>query len=825
MTIRGASRRDVRVTTTNGGRAVATGDAHEDSSAGAARGHGIQVFSAPSDAPRVRWKADLIAAAFVAVLGLLLIAVAGNGSTFDDLTLEFAGGLPGWLLWLSQAAYEVGVLYGIGLLIGVGIFAKGRLEVFRDMVLAALLAIGIVVGLTQLIDGRWPELAFFDLNQTRDTFPAFFVTTATAVQAAASPWLTAPMRKTGWGFVLAAVVASVVGTVTTVSDACGGLLVGLFAAAIIRYVFGTSAGLPSTTRVRDGLADLGVEMDTLAYFDEQPEGSNVLFGESTDGRLLFVNLLGRDSWSSRRWTRWWKKAWYQDHGAQYGSDRRQQIEHEALALLLAQRSGVSVPAFVAVGMTSFEDAVMVTEAFDHTLADVSVDGVDDTFVDACWEQLDKLHRADVSHGSIDAIHFWFDSAGEPELMGFANAAIHPTGAQKQQDVAAMLVMTTLGVGADRAISAARRAKGDAAIEAMLPLLQTAALNGRLRRRVLKQRLKIKDLRKQTATALGVEVPEATQLTRVTWKSVLMLGFVLFAVYTIIGGLADVGFDTVWQALLDARWGLVVLGLVLAAATNLTDATALAAVTPKRVPIGVTTVEQFAIGFVNIAVPSAAGRIAVNIRYFEKLGISAVTSTTTGAITGFLGFIAQAVLVVLTIVIGAGSIDLSQMQGGGDVMRLLTMAVVVFVGAVIIVALVPTWRRWAEDKLRTPMAQIGEAITTLKNPKSAALALGGSLATEVLYAAGFAMCVLAVGGSINLGQAIFINVTVSLFAGLMPIPGGVGVAEAGMTAGLTSIGVDPGVAVSAVLIYRLVSYYLPPLWGYVSLRWLTAHDYL
>jgi glycosyltransferase 2 family protein len=815
----------VRVTTTNGGGAVVTGGAHEESSAGAGNGRGVQVFSAPSDAPRVRWRTDLISAAFVAVLGLLLIAVAGNGSTFDDLTLEFAGGLPGWLLWLSQAAYGVGVLYGIGLLIGVGLFAKGRLDVFRDMVFAAVLAIGIVVGLTQLIDGRWPELAFFDLNQTRDTFPAFFVTTATAVQAAASPWLTAPMRKTGWGFVLAAVVASVVGTVTTVSDACGGLLVGLFAAAIIRYVFGTSAGLPSTARVRDGLADLGVEMDTLAYFDRQPEGSNVLFGASTDGRSLFVSLLGRDSWSSRRWTRWWKKAWYQDHGAQYGSDRRQQVEHESLALLLAQRSGVSVPTFVAVGMTSFDDAVMVTEAFDHTLADVPVDDIDDALVDAGWEQLDKLHRADISHGSIDAVHFWFNSAGEPELMGFANAVIHPTGAQKQQDVAAMLVMTTLGVGADRAIAAARRAKGDAAIAAMLPLLQTAALNGRLRRHVLKQRLKIKDLRKQTAAALGVEVPEATQLTRVTWKSVVMLGFILFAVYTIIGGLADVGFDTVWQALLDARWSLVVLGLVLAAATNLTDATALAAVTPKPVPIGVTTVEQFAIGFVNIAVPSAAGRVAVNIRYFEKLGISAVTSTTTGAITGFLGFIAQAVLVVVTIVIGAGSIDLSQMQGGGDVMRLLAMAVAVFVGAVIVVALVPTWRRWADDKLRTPMAQIGDAIRTLKNPKSAALALGGSLATEVLYAAGFAMCVLAVGGSINLGQAIFINVTVSLFAGLMPIPGGVGVAEAGMTAGLTSIGVDPGVAVSAVLIYRLVSYYLPPLWGYVSLRWLTTHDYL
>ena len=80
-------------------------------------------------------------------------------------------------------------------------------------------------------------------------------------------------------------------------------------------------------------------------------------------------------------------------------------------------------------------------------------------------------------------------------------------------------------------------------------------------------------------------------------------------------------------------------------------------------------------------------------------------------------------------------------------------------------------------------------------------------------------------SVSLGEAVFINVTVSLFAGLMPIPGGVGVAEAGMTAGLTAIGVDSDVAVAGVLVYRLVSYYLPPLWGYVSLRWLIKHDYL
>jgi uncharacterized protein (TIRG00374 family) len=446
-------------------------------------------------------------------------------------------------------------------------------------------------------------------------------------------------------------------------------------------------------------------------------------------------------------------------------------------------------------------------------------------LDAIWAQLVTLHAAAISHGSIDSVHIWFDSADAPSLMGFSDAVLHPTAAQRHDDVAALLVLTASIVGEERAIAAVRRALDDDELAEMLPMLQPAALNAKLRGRVRKQKLKLKDLREQTAAAIGTDVPDLEQLTRVTWKSVLMVAFIGYAAATIVGGLADVGFDTIVDALSDARWSLVLIGLVLAAATNWTDAIALRAVSPKPVPIGVTTIEQFAIGFVNIAVPSAAGRIATNTRFFQKFGISAITSTTTGAITGLVGFVAQAILVVLTILVGAGSIDLTQLQGGGEVLRLLAMAVIGFVAAFVIVAIIPKWRHWAYDKIRTPLSQIGDALRTLKNPRTALTALGSSIGTEILYGAAFAMCVLAVGGSLSLGEAIFINVTVSLFAGLMPVPGGVGVSEAGMTAGLTAIGVPSDIALASVLVYRLISFYLPPLWGYVSLRWLTKHDYL
>jgi uncharacterized protein (TIRG00374 family) len=469
--------------------------------------------------------------------------------------------------------------------------------------------------------------------------------------------------------------------------------------------------------------------------------------------------------------------------------------------------------------------MLVAQRLDHTLADMAADDVDDDLLDAIWVQLGKLHRAGLTQGALEARVIWIDSTGAPALSGFADATIQAGDDQKYEDVAALLVLTTLIVGADRAIAAARRAQGDDELTAMLPFMQTAALSGPLRREAKSQKLKVGDLRDQTATAMGTDVPEPVQLTRVTWKSVVMTGFVVFAAYTIIGGLADVGWSNIGDALADARWGLVLIALVLAQSTNWTDAVSTAAVSPKPIPIGLTTIEQFAIGFVNIAVPSAAGRVATNARYFEKFGISAVTSTATGAITGFMGFIAQALLVALTILAGKGSVDFSQMQGGGGAIRLLVMAIVIFIAVAIVVALVPPWRHGAEEKLREPLSQLGDAFSQVKDPKQAALSLGGALGTEVLYAAGFAMCVLAVGGSVSLGEAIFINVTVSLFAGLMPIPGGVGVAEAGMTAGLTAVGVDSDVAVSAVLIYRLISYYLPPVWGYFCLRWLTDHDYL
>jgi uncharacterized membrane protein YbhN (UPF0104 family) len=71
----------------------------------------------------------------------------------------------------------------------------------------------------------------------------------------------------------------------------------------------------------------------------------------------------------------------------------------------------------------------------------------------------------------------------------------------------------------------------------------------------------------------------------------------------------------------------------------------------------------------------------------------------------------------------------------------------------------------------------------------------------------------------------INTVVTLFAGLLPVPGGVGVSEAGLSLGLTRVGIPEEVAFAIALSYRFVVYYLPPLWGSLSYKWLSDRRYL
>ena len=103
--------------------------------------------------------------------------------------------------------------------------------------------------------------------------------------------------------------------------------------------------------------------------------------------------------------------------------------------------------------------------------------------------------------------------------------------------------------------------------------------------------------------------------------------------------------------------------------------------------------------------------------------------------------------------------------------------------------------------------------------------GGAVLTQLMYALILGACLEAYGAHVSFVQLLFVNTFVSLFGGLIPVPGGIGVFEAGLTAGLTAMGVDPTVATAAVLTDRLITAYIPPVFGYLSISWMTKHEYL
>jgi uncharacterized protein (TIRG00374 family) len=84
---------------------------------------------------------------------------------------------------------------------------------------------------------------------------------------------------------------------------------------------------------------------------------------------------------------------------------------------------------------------------------------------------------------------------------------------------------------------------------------------------------------------------------------------------------------------------------------------------------------------------------------------------------------------------------------------------------------------------------------------------------------------AVGAPVSYTSALFVAAGTSLFAGFMPIPGGVGVAEATMTALLATFGVDSSAAFAATAAYRAITFYLPALEGFFGMRWLERNEYI
>ena len=236
------------------------------------------------------------------------------------------------------------------------------------------------------------------------------------------------------------------------------------------------------------------------------------------------------------------------------------------------------------------------------------------------------------------------------------------------------------------------------------------------------------------------------------------------------------------------------------------------------PFGATVETQLASSFVNRVSPANVGGMALNVRYLQKVGVDPAEAVTGVGLNSLVGGIVHVVLMVAFLA-WAG-------RGGGLGFSIPSTSKVLVVLAV--VARAPRDRVGdpegeaadADEGGRVPQSIVAEHHRPWPAcPRSWRRCSAGRSASPSPTSPRSAAAVAAFDGGISIAQVGAVYLGASIVASAAPTPGGLGAMEAALVAGFTGVGLDPGTAVAAVLAYRLLTYWVPILPGWLSFRQL------
>ncbi|MGH2631178.1 MAG: lysylphosphatidylglycerol synthase transmembrane domain-containing protein [Actinomycetota bacterium] len=759
----------------------------------------------------------------IAIVVIVFLSLPAPGPTaIDSAVADLLAAIPGLLGWFWEISYDLLFLWTV-LILGATLFAHGRKRLLTGEVLAGLLGAAFAAGAGGLSGTAVEDsLRSFASSEPPAVYPAVRLAVAVAMIVTASPHLSRPLRYLGRWILTFGAIATIALGVSLPIGVIAGLAAGLGAASLVHLALGSPGGRLTLEQIEAALRGLGVEATDVAHVPLEPSGVALATASASDGRSLLVKVYGRDAWDGQLIASTWSSLWNRGEAPRLGG-RLQQVEHESFVSLFADREGVSVLPVVAAGMADGRDAVLVIDTEgSRTLASLTPTEVDDALVADLWAQLGRLHALGMGLGEVDADRLVVRPDGSAALADLSRASLAAPLAVLLSERAQLLVVTALVVGHERAVSIAANELGADGVVEMLPYLQPAVLDRATRHAVRDEDWSVDDLRELAAHAAGVDEPELEQLHRVTIASIAMVVIIALVAYAIISAVANVGLDTLIEEFEKADLIWIGVALLLAPSVGLAQGFATVGACIRPVRLGPVILLQYGIQFIGLAVPSSAARIALEIRFFQRVGLSATGAVAVGVIDSVCGFVVQILLIVGVTLSGLASLNLPAKSSSHSFDGTIILVGVVVVALLAIVALaVPRSRAFLRDKT----AGVGESLRVLRSPAKVSMIFVGNLAAQILLTMILGLCLRAFGHHLTFAELILVNMLVILFAGFMPVPGGMGVAEAGYTAGLVALGVPHAAALSTAMAYRLVTYYLPPIWGAVAMRWLRGHSYV
>jgi glycosyltransferase 2 family protein len=780
----------------------------------------VRIFSSPVREPRFRRATDVVLLV-PSLVALAILVAAYPPGTFGRSLARLFDTVPGFTNPVWGFLYDLLAAWTLVLLAAALLSRRGF--VLAQALAAFALAVAVSFVCARLATGDWPEPADIVLRGVNaPIFPDVRIAETAAVLLTVSPRLVRPLQRACRWLLLFGFLGALFVDNAVPSGVAASFLIGVVAAAVVRLSFGTSVGRPGLDAVAASLAELEIEADGLEFDPRQVAGVVAVRGRDPAGRPLLVEVHGRDAYDNQLLEKLWRTLWYQDGGPGLRLSPAQVAEHEAFVTLLARNGGVPTHEVLRAATTTGGNALLVLRGDDRPLESLSAEELDDGVLAGTWHALAHLHRARIAHRRVDT-HTVALVGGEPGLVDFAGATAAPTADRLLTDRAQLLVTTAAVAGSNRGLAAAVAAIGKDGIGELLPYLQPAALRRSLRDATKESGIDLDELRKQAASLVGTEDPALVRLSRVTLGTLLQAALLLFAGLAVLSFATGIDYDQLWTSLQIATWGWILLGFLVAQLPRLSQATSTLGSVAADLRFGPVYGLQLAAGYLNLAFPGA--RLAASIRFFQRQGIAPAAAVTAGAIDSFASTFVQAVLLALLLVFTEANLNLHFSAPTGGSLVIIAVIASLVVASLGGAALVDRVRRPIVDWVRRSLPALRASFSTLRSSNKLALLLGGSLATEILFAVALGLFALGLGTRVGLADLLVLNIGISLINRVVPIPGGIGVSELGLTVGLASAGMPEEAALAAVLLYRVSTSYLPPTWGFFALRYLQRNRYL
>ncbi|KUI41481.1 hypothetical protein AU197_16725 [Mycobacterium sp. IS-1590] len=691
--------------------------------------------------------------------------------------------------------------------------------------LGAYAAAAVIAGSALSISGlgltapRW----HFDLSGRLDTFASQFVddprwiAMLAAVLTVSGPWLPARWRRWWWTLLLAFVPIHLVVSAVVPARSLVGLAAGWFVGALVVLVVGTPGlEVPLDGAVR-AMARRGCIVTGLRVVRPAGAGPLVLTATCQDQQAAAVmELYGPHQRGGGVLLQLWRKVRLRDREtAPLHASMRRLVEHRALMAIAIGELKIANASTIAVAAL---DRGWTLYAHTPPRGIPISECVDSISVGRVWESLRELHDCQISHGDLRSSEITVD--GDAVLFGgFDNAEYGATDAQLRSDIAQLLVTTTHLYDAGSAVRAAIDAFGNDTVLTASRRLTMAAMPMRIRNSVTAPKAVISAVRDEVKRQTRVDEIRTETVTRFTRSQVIQLVLLAALVYVAYPFLSSV--PTFVTELRTANWWWALLGLAATSLTYLGAAAALWACADGLVSLWGLIVMQVANKFAATTTPAGVGGLALSARYLQKGGVSPIRATTAVALQQSVQVITHLGLLIFFSTAAGVSADLSRFVPNVTLLYLIGGVLLGLVGTFL---LVPKLRRWLATAVRPRLEEvIGHLIALAREPRRLAIIMAGCAATTLGNAFALWAAIEAFGGDTSFITVTVVTMVGGTLASAAPTPGGIGAVEAALIGGLAAFGMPAAVAVPSVLLYRVVTIWLPVFVGWQVMRWMTRNS--